>query len=136
MSMNLQGLIGSLLTNTLLFWESSSTRSLLSKNIIAHRSRNQLTSNIYALTLGCIIFLIVSANLQIESIASIYSVGDADIVIKNFDNAYTDITPSMFEGVLAWYADDINDFSYVTKEIRHQLEGNHTMSFIHKQNSE
>lgn len=65
---NLQGLIGLILTSLLLFWEKSSTRSLLAKNVIAHRSRNRLTSNIYALTLGCIIFLIVSANLQIESI--------------------------------------------------------------------
>lgn len=82
LAMNLQGLIGSLLSSILLFWESRSTRSLLSKNIIAHRSRNQLTSNIYALTLGCIIFLIVSANLQIESIANLFSIGDADIVVS------------------------------------------------------
>jgi len=60
---NLQGLIGSLLTSLFLFWESNSTRIILAKNVIAHRNRNRLTSNIYALTLGCIIFLIVSANL-------------------------------------------------------------------------
>jgi len=60
---NLQGLVGSILTSVFLFWESNSMRGLLAKNVIAHRGRNQLTSNIYALTLGCIIFLIVSANL-------------------------------------------------------------------------
>ena len=66
---NLQGLLGSLLTTIFLFWESNSTKNLLSKNIIAHQSRNRLTANIYALTLGCIIFLIVSANLQIDSVS-------------------------------------------------------------------
>ena len=60
---NLQGLIGTALSNLFLFWESSPIRSLLAKNMIAHRGRNSLTSNIYALTLGCIIFLIISANL-------------------------------------------------------------------------
>ena len=66
---NLQGLLGSLLTTIFLFWETNSTKNLLAKNIIAHQSRNRLTANIYALTLGCIIFLIVSANLQIDSVS-------------------------------------------------------------------
>ena len=79
---NLQGLIGQILTSLLLFWENNSTRSILAKNVIAHRSRNRLTSNIYALTLGCIIFLIVSANLQIDSIAQLSSMGKADIVVS------------------------------------------------------
>ena len=65
---NLQGLIGQILTSLFLFWEDHSIRSILAKNVVAHRGRNRLTSNIYALTLGCIIFLIVSANLQVESI--------------------------------------------------------------------
>ena len=60
---NLQGLIGKILTVFFLFWENKSTLNLLGKNVIAHQGRNRLTSNIYALTLGCIIFLITSANL-------------------------------------------------------------------------
>ena len=82
---NLQGLLGSILTSIFLFWESNSMRNLLSKNIIAHRNRNQLTSNIYALTLGCIIFLIVSANLQIESISQPSSYSGSDIVAVSDD---------------------------------------------------
>ena len=80
---NLQGLIGQILTGLFLFWEDHSIRSILAKNVVAHRGRNRLTSNIYALTLGCIIFLIVSANLQVESIEQLTSMGDADIVISS-----------------------------------------------------
>ena len=60
---NLQGLLGTLLQKVLLFWERRSMKNMLMKNIAAHRSRNQLTANIYSLTLGCIIFLITSSNI-------------------------------------------------------------------------
>ena len=85
LAMNLQGLLGSILSHILLFWEAKSTRKILAKNIVAHRQRNQLTANIYALTLGCIIFLIVSANLQVQSISSLFSIGGADIVVDMRD---------------------------------------------------
>jgi hypothetical protein len=38
------------------------------KNLTAHKFRNKLTSIIYSLSIGFIIFLIVSYKLQIESI--------------------------------------------------------------------
>jgi len=37
---NLQGLVGEALSSMLLFWESNSMRTLLAKNIVAHKSRN------------------------------------------------------------------------------------------------
>ena len=66
LAMNLQGILETLLIYVLLFWESKSMRRMLSKNLVAHKQRNLLTSIIYALTLGCIIFLVVSANLQLK----------------------------------------------------------------------
>ena len=60
---NLQAILEIILMYLLLFWEKSSMRSLISKNLIAHRQRNKLTSTIYSLTLGTIIFLLVSATL-------------------------------------------------------------------------
>ena len=62
---NLQGMIELALTYIFFFWERKTMRILLSKNLAVHKSRNKLTSIIYALTLGCIIFLLVAANLQI-----------------------------------------------------------------------
>ena len=66
LAMNLQGALETFLIHLLLFWESKSMKAMLSKNLIAHKQRNLLTSIIYALTLGCIIFLVVSANLQLQ----------------------------------------------------------------------
>jgi FtsH-binding integral membrane protein len=39
---------------------------LIRKNLSAHRENNKLTSIIFSLTLGCIIFIVVAASLQIE----------------------------------------------------------------------
>ena len=63
---NLRGFIEILVTYLLLFWEKKSTRALLKKNLVAHKHNNKLTSIIYALTLGCVIFLCIALNLVIE----------------------------------------------------------------------
>ena len=62
---NLQGILELLIAKVFFFWEVRGMRILLGKNLVMHKTRNKLTSIIYALTLGCIIFLLVSANLQI-----------------------------------------------------------------------
>jgi len=52
-----------LIVHTLLFFERQSMKILITKNLSAHRESNKMTSIIYSLTLGCIIFIIVAANL-------------------------------------------------------------------------
>ena len=65
---NVRSPIETLIVYLLLFWERSSMVTLLRKNLMAHRARNKMTSIIYALTLGCVIFLCVSLNLVIDSV--------------------------------------------------------------------
>lgn len=60
---NIQGIFELFLTKVFFFWERRAVRIVLSKNLKAHKGRNKLTSIIYALTLGCIIFLLVAVNL-------------------------------------------------------------------------
>ena len=78
---NLQGLLETLLVYIFFWWEKSSMRTLLKKNLGAHKQRNFLTSIIYSLTLGCIIFLLVTANLQIQSISASNQIQNADIIL-------------------------------------------------------
>ena len=66
-SANLRGFVEILVTYALFFWEKKSMRSLIKKNLVAHKRTNKLTSIIYALTLGCVIFLCVALNLVIRS---------------------------------------------------------------------
>ena len=64
---NLRGFIEVIVVYLLFFWERKSMRTLLKKNLIAHKHTNKLTSIIYALTLGCVIFLCVALNLVLNS---------------------------------------------------------------------
>jgi FtsH-binding integral membrane protein len=67
---NTQRALELLIVNTLLFLETKSMKILIKKNLSAHRESNRLTSIIYTLTLGCIIFVIVASNLQIKLFTS------------------------------------------------------------------
>ena len=90
-------------------------RSLIRKNLIAHRPRNKLTSTIYALTLGTIIFLLVSATLQIKIIQSQSLSSTADITITgsgywyDWDQLRDEdlLFPSKTDPILEKYKDDI-----------------------------
>ena len=68
---NLRGPLEKLMVYLFFFWERKSMRALLKKNLIAHKTTNKLTSIIYALTLGCVLFLCVALNLVINSVTSL-----------------------------------------------------------------
>ena len=113
-SVNLQGALEKLLLYVLLFWETKSMKILIQKNQTAHKKKNKLTSIIYALTLGCIIFLLTSANLQVETISQFSLDGDADIIIYGHDVTVdeaedelttSDLKASQVDAVLYQYKD-------------------------------
>jgi len=63
LAFNLQRFIEIVFTYLFLFWEKSSMRTMVMKNLAAHKIRNKMTSIIYSIALGFIIFLIVSYNM-------------------------------------------------------------------------
>ena len=69
-AVNVQSTLEQFLLTILLFWEKKSMRTVLRKNMITHNKKNKLTAIIFALSLGCIIFLLTSASLQINLINS------------------------------------------------------------------
>ena len=81
LALNLRGVLEKVLIHTLLVWEKKSMKTLLKKNLIAHKRTNQLTSVIYALSLGCVIFLIVAATLQIAEINSLTATPGIDLIV-------------------------------------------------------
>ena len=125
LSMNLRGILEKTLIVVLLFWEKKSTRNLIRKNLIAHKKTNQLTSIIYALSLGCIIFIIVAASLEIESINNFSVIQGVDIQVSMSDFYieqdvcyYGCITPDLFDPILKAYKDDIKSYGYQTRSIQ------------------
>ncbi len=63
LALNLERTLEIVLTNILIIYESHSMKMMVLKNLTAHKLRNRMTSIIYSLALGFIIFLIVCYNL-------------------------------------------------------------------------
>ena len=117
---NLRGAIEKVVVYVLFFWEKRSLRRILKKNLVAHKHTNKLTSIIYALTLGCVIFLCVSLNLILKTIngsnggtkigSDISVFGDEDWE----DQSYGYFYPFHTDPVLLQYQDKIKNFGYTT----------------------
>ena len=108
---NLRGFVETIMVYTLFFWERRSMRALLRKNLVAHKHTNKLTSIIYALTLGCVIFLCVALNLVLNSVQNFLPLilPDCDIHVTGGG-----LTNGLFDSTLQKNADVISDFGYCT----------------------
>ena len=94
---------------------------------MAHKQHNFLTSIIYSLTIACVIFLLVTANLQIQSITSknlIQSPETADLYSEG-----DQIEPGETDKVIQKYSSSIQGFYYMTDELSEQI-GLDTATFI------
>lgn len=67
LAFNLQRFVEIILTYIFLFWEKSSMRQMIFKNLTAHKLRNKMTSIIFSISIGFVIFLVVIYKLQIMS---------------------------------------------------------------------
>ena len=63
LSINLMPFLNVMVTRVLLFLEAKSYKQLVLKNLIAHKERNQMTTLMFSLTLGFIIFLSIVAHI-------------------------------------------------------------------------
>jgi hypothetical protein len=113
LSFNLQRILEIALTHTLLSFEQSSMRMLVLKNLTAHKLRNKMTSIIFSLAIGFIVFLIVSYNLQIKSssLLNLKKKGTYLVLSTKVDKA---ITPNIFDPIIKKHQDKIAAHSYVT----------------------
>ena len=111
---NLRGPLETFIVYLFFFWERKSMRALLKKNLMAHKATNKLTSIIYALTLGCVIFLSVSLNLLLTSVTNLDVMPDSDINVEADEDSW-DMLAIDVDPTLQQYSDQIKDWSYVTQ---------------------
>ena len=111
---NLRGPIEIFIVYLLFFWEKKSMRALLKKNLVAHKATNKLTSIIYALTLGCVIFLCVSLNLVLKSATGMSDTPGLDIQIINKYGINLD----NLDTVLLQFSSSIKEHGYVSIELK------------------
>jgi hypothetical protein len=86
---------------------------LVLKNLTAHKLRNKMTSIIFSLAIGFIVFLIVSYNLQIKSssLLNLKKQGTYLVLSTKLDNV---ISPIIFDPIIKKHQDKIAAHSYVT----------------------
>lgn len=114
-SFNLQRAVELFLLHTLLFLETNSMKIMITKNLSAHRESNRLTSIIYSITLGCIIFVIVASSLQMGLFSPTSNYGQISLTCGDplGTMKVADIDP-----VLAQYADYIQNFAYISSKMK------------------
>ena len=113
---NLQRLLEILLVHVLLIFEKPSFRKMVLKNLTAHKMRNKMTSLIFSLALGFIIFLIVSYNLQIQNASLMNLQKKGSYLIINSDE-FEAVKPEIFDPVIRQHMDKIESFSYVSYDL-------------------
>ncbi len=65
LALNLQHMLEHMVVYLFLWWDKRAIRSLVLKNLTAHRARNQKTTVMYAISLGFIIFISVAYTVQV-----------------------------------------------------------------------
>lgn len=63
---NFMPYINNIVANIFLFFEKKSVKLVVLKNLIAHKDRNRMTSIMFSLTLGFIIFLSIVCRIPFE----------------------------------------------------------------------
>lgn len=58
-------------------------KSLILKNLTAHRLKNKLTSIIYSLTLGILILIIVTVNVELIEVKNYGKFKNTDLTIQS-----------------------------------------------------
>jgi hypothetical protein len=116
LSFNLQRLFEVVLTYVLLFFEKQSMRLLVLKNLTAHKLRNKMTSIIFSLALGFIVFLIVSYNLQIRS-SSLIVLRRRGSYLSLYSGDTTVLNPLVMDPIFYSHRDKIKGFAYITYQL-------------------
>lgn len=87
------------------------------KNLTAHRMRNKMTSIIYSIALGFIIFLIVSYQLQLKSTA-LQKLAGTGVYLQYHSGNQNSIKNEYFDPIFKRNTDIISQFSYIPPDAK------------------
>ncbi|CDW84878.1 family protein [Stylonychia lemnae] len=116
LAFNLQRVLEIILVNVMLIYEKKSFRQMVLKNLLAHKIRNKMTSLIFSLALGFIIFLIVSYNLQLQSVQLLALQKEGGYLIIDTADKGQQIDPKVYDEVIKRHLQNIQDFTYITAD--------------------
>jgi hypothetical protein len=115
LALNLQRILEITFVYVFLFYERTSTRMIVLKNMIAHKPRNRTTILIYAMSVGFLIMIIVSYNLEIINAAAIAQLEEGHYLYAQTSNS-AGVPAAVPENLLAPYKDKIEYLAYETHD--------------------
>ncbi len=126
LSINIENILQKSLTKILLFFTNNYTKSLIIKNLTAHRIKNRKTSIMYSLSIGVFIMISVGLNLIIQSSQKdIIMETGSEIVLKSVNSFFT--IKDLYLDLLKMYKKNyIEYFSFKTPTITDLCFGSQT----------
>jgi len=137
LALTIEGIFSRFIAFLFFFWDKPAIRSLLNKNIVAHRLRNRKTILMYSISLSFIIFLSVSFSQQIsmvkttseQALGSTLGISASGINQSNYP--YT-VTPNALREIepLLRASPIVDDYAYATVELTSLTGSKYTLSNI------
>jgi hypothetical protein len=123
LAFNTQSTLERICTNVFLFFEQASIKSMVIKNLAAHRRRNQMTGLIYSLSLGFLLFLSISCRMQINVSSMEQLKEHASYFVVLTKDSNTLHVPTL-EQIMLMNNHIIEEFSWVTAPL-HAYKNSH-----------
>jgi len=115
LALNLQRILEVFFVYIFLFYEHASTRMVVLKNMIAHKPRNRTTILIYAMSVGFLVMIIVSYNLEIQNTNAIAQLEEGHYLYL-MASTYIGFSPVYIESRISGSKDKIEYLGYETHE--------------------
>lgn len=113
LALNLQRVLEIFFVYLFLFYERTSTRMLVLKNMIAHKQRNRSTILIYAMSVGFLIMIVVAYNLEIQNSTAITQLEQGHYLYFRM-STYGSLTADLVEAKLKPVEELIDYLAYET----------------------
>lgn len=118
LTLNIDHITQKCITYIFFFWTQTYTKTIIIKNLIGHRLRNQKTSLMFSLSVGFFIMISVGSKMEINSSTLTFlKKNGARIVLKSSGEYYTS-SNYMYNALNKMIEEDlIKDYSYITPPV-------------------
>ncbi|EGC33767.1 hypothetical protein DICPUDRAFT_56279 [Dictyostelium purpureum] len=115
LALNVEQIIERLVVYLFLFWEKQAIKSIIVKNLVAHKLRNRKTAIMYAVSLSFIIFVNVSYSMQQSSMNyEVQQSYGSYLTIKSKESFFTQEDTYLIDSFLNQMNPEIADYAWVT----------------------
>ena len=118
LSLNFQHIAEKIFARIFFFWTSSSFRSLILKNLVAHKLRNRQTAIMYSLSLGFVLFINVFLSLELNNLAYVSEAEKGALIELSTSSQTRPLNATLLEQTInANLTSVIESYAYITQDL-------------------